>query len=127
MADKNKKKLEPLVKFFKEKGLTQEDIAARLCVSQAHVNQLLNGKTLFGKKTAAKWADVFGISAAWLLTGDGKMLTNDKKENNYLSDTANLNQETSEDAKTLGFISLLKKKDEQIDRLITLLEQSQKK
>lgn len=66
--------LEKLKEFFKEKGLTQEMIAEQLGISQSLVNQYLNGKKPFGKKTAKRWADKFGLSPSWLLIREGKMI-----------------------------------------------------
>ena len=63
-----------LKNHFKKEHLTQEDIAERLGVTQVYVSGLLNGKRAFGKKQAAKWQDLFGISAVWLLTGEGDMM-----------------------------------------------------
>ncbi len=61
--------------FFKKKGITQQQIADRLGVSQAYIYQLLCGRTAFGKGTASKFQDIYGLSAAWLLTGEGEMLS----------------------------------------------------
>lgn len=73
--------LEILKYFFKEKGLTQEMIAEQLNISQSLVNQYLNGKKAFGKKTAKKWADTFGISPSWLLIQEGDMLDKERIDN----------------------------------------------
>ncbi|WP_418409298.1 helix-turn-helix domain-containing protein [Alistipes sp.] len=62
-----------LKRHFKEQGLTQDKIASILGISQAAVNAQLNGKP-FGKKSAEKWGNAFGIKPNWLLTGDGAML-----------------------------------------------------
>lgn len=70
----SKKNGEILKAYFKSIGKTQEDIAAELGVTHPYVNALLNGKP-FGKKQAAKWEILFGISAYWLITGKGAMLT----------------------------------------------------
>ncbi|MBP3776721.1 MAG: helix-turn-helix transcriptional regulator [Prevotella sp.] len=69
-------KVERLRKFFEEKGITQEQLAAKLGVDKAHVNKLLMGKKEFGKRTARTWSDLFGLSYSWLLTGEGEMETN---------------------------------------------------
>lgn len=123
---KDKEKFcEELKKFFRELGLTQEQIAARFGISQQYVASLLNGKNEFGKKAAKRWADEFGISEAWLLTGEGDLITG----NNVV-----LNNENGDNFNGAGFtvhkgdadyISLLKKKDEQIDRLLTIIENMQ--
>ncbi|HPW66777.1 MAG TPA: helix-turn-helix domain-containing protein [Salinivirgaceae bacterium] len=68
-----------LKKYFDELGYTQQNVADKLGVSQAAVSALLNGKP-FGKKLAAKWAEVFGLRPNWLLTGEGEMFREAKKE-----------------------------------------------
>ena len=72
MGDKN---FSALAEYFKSKGVTQLAIAEKLGVSKAYVNALMTGKKAFGKSQAAKWSSEFGISASWLLTGDGVMFT----------------------------------------------------
>lgn len=69
-------KLLALSQFLAERGLTQEEVASALGVSQPYVNALLKGKKGFGKEQAKKWSDLFGLSASWLLTGEGDMLRN---------------------------------------------------
>lgn len=65
---------EALTNYFEGKGISQVAIAQRLRVSRAYVNSLLSGRQRFGKKQAQIWNDIFGISKAWLLTGEGEML-----------------------------------------------------
>jgi len=60
--------------YIKALGLTQQDVAARLGVTQVAVNKMLNGKP-FGKNQALKWNIVFGINPNWLRTGEGEMFT----------------------------------------------------
>lgn len=59
--------------YFSDNNITQQQIADKLGISQAAVGKWLNGKP-FGKKTAAKWSEVFGLNPSWLLTGNGPML-----------------------------------------------------
>lgn len=60
------------------------------------------------------------LSAEWLLTGKGKMIVaNDNLAQQFENPTI--------DEIVNKFIDLLKKRDDQIDRLLTLLEQEQKK
>lgn len=65
---------EDLKDFFKKRGMTQEQIAASLGVTQGYVTQLLNQKAAFGKANAKKWGEKFGLNPVWLLTGEGEML-----------------------------------------------------
>lgn len=63
-----------LLEYFDQKGVSQVDIAAQLGVSKAYINSLFTGRRPFGKKQAELWAEKFGFSKAWLLTGNGEML-----------------------------------------------------
>lgn len=123
---------EKLKEYFKDKGLTQMQIAEISGVSQSYVAALLNGSKVFGKKQAQKWGDLFNISPNWLLTGIGEMQYNPSSiiQQNQNGDNINGHsiklEKTSETEKLLNALSecheLLRKKDEQIDRLLSLLE-----
>lgn len=63
-----------LQEYFRSNKVSQDDIAKLLGVSQAYVSALLSGKKAFGKKQAQKFAELFGLSPSWLLTGEGEML-----------------------------------------------------
>lgn len=69
-----------LKEFFKEKGITQVQAAELLGTTQQVVQKLLKDRP-FGKRTAEKWQQVFGLNPAWLLTGRGEMfLEGEQKE-----------------------------------------------
>ena len=74
-----------LRKYFKGQGLTQKDIAETFGVSTAYINSLFTGKRAFGKDQADKWANHFGLSTLWLLTGEGEMLKSTSTEDNNAS------------------------------------------
>lgn len=63
-----------LKKFFKAKGITQQQIGDALGTTQVYVNSILNGRAQIGKSTAKKFHDLYGLSVAWLLTGEGEMM-----------------------------------------------------
>lgn len=65
-----------LKSFFKKKGITQNDIAKDLNVSQPYVNSILNGRMPIGKNQARRLSNLYGLSFSWLLTGEGEMLAN---------------------------------------------------
>ena len=67
-------KLLKLRNYLKDNGLTQVKIAEVFNVDKGYINQLLTGRKAFGKRTAQEWSDQFGLSASWLLTGEGEML-----------------------------------------------------
>ena len=81
-----KKIYEELKEYFESQGISQKEIAYKTEVTPAYVNKLLNGEKGFGKKTAAKWSNLFGLSESYLLTGEGEMLKSSKftatKDNN---------------------------------------------
>ncbi|MBD5240479.1 MAG: helix-turn-helix domain-containing protein [Barnesiella sp.] len=76
---------EALQEHFKNEGLSQVAIAEELGVTKSYVNALLSGRQRFGKKQAETWSEKFGISKAWLLTGEGEML---KPDNNLSDDSS---------------------------------------
>ncbi len=63
-----------LKKFFRDRKITQQSIADILGSSNSYVNQLLNGKCSLGRVAAQKLHDAYGLSVAWLLTGEGDMM-----------------------------------------------------
>jgi SOS-response transcriptional repressor LexA len=74
-------KIKKLRLFLKDNNITQENAATRLGITVGAVNALLTGKRDFGRKSAAAWADEFGLSEYWLMTGQGEMLlTNEKND-----------------------------------------------
>lgn len=119
-------KSEKLSNFFVTKGLTQKNIADALSVSEPCVNALINGRREFGKRTASEWQKQFGLSAAWLMTGEGDMLRTpihaEEGSVQVMGNASNVNAGKTIDS----LVELLKRKDEQIDRLIRLLEEKER-
>ena len=74
MNDDNKKKLH---EYFDNQGITQIQIAKDLNVTKNYINMLFTGRRYFGRKTAQRFEDLYGISYAWLMTGEGNMLKSD--------------------------------------------------
>ena len=79
---------EKLRSYFKEIGMSQVEIAEKLGVSKTTVNNLLTGYSKFGKAQAEKWSELFGISKAFLLTGEG--LITDEDATQYEENISNL-------------------------------------
>lgn len=75
-----------LDKFFKNKGLSQREIADTMGVSSAYINAVLCGRKMIGKKVAEKFSNLYGLSASWLLTGEGEMIADVSKPTNEVSD-----------------------------------------
>lgn len=113
---------ENLRKFFESKGITQKSIADELNVAPAYINKLLTGKKAFGKKTAQRFQDLYGLSSSWLLTGEGSMLTEPATAPTASSSTdlsSALNKAMDEIAAQRR---ITEKSQQQIDRLLSLLE-----
>lgn len=113
---------ENLRKFFESKGITQKSIADELNVAPAYINKLLTGKKAFGKKTAQRFQDLYGLSSSWLLTGEGSMLTEPATAPAASSSTdlsSALNKAMDEIAAQRR---ITEKSQQQIDRLLSLLE-----
>ncbi len=66
-----------LKNFFSSHGITQTRLAEDLEVSQQYVSRLLTGAAPFGKKTATRFSELYGLSVSWLLTGEGPMMAAD--------------------------------------------------
>lgn len=60
-----------LKEYLEKKGYSQQLIASELGVSVPYVNAILVGSKTLGKKGAKKWANLFGLSEKFLLTGKG--------------------------------------------------------
>ena len=73
-----------LTDFFRSQGITQDEIAAQLGVTQQYVSGLLSGKKAFGKKQANRFSELWGISPSWLLTGEGDMMVNAPKNHQVI-------------------------------------------
>lgn len=67
-----------LKKFFADKNLSQTKIAEIVGTSQQTISGLLSNRN-FGKRTAQKWSEAFGLNPAWLITGEGEMMLADKE------------------------------------------------
>jgi len=119
---------EKLRAYFEEKGITQEELAAQLGVSQPYVNALLNDKKSFGKKQAQKWNELFGLSVNWLLTGLGDMHSDSIIQNNQNGDNIHGHSVTVNKTEK-DYLEIIKtqaeqlsKSQEQIDRLLSIIE-----
>lgn len=58
--------------FLEENGITLTEAASRLGCSQQAVSNQLSGRKI-GENVARKWADEFGFSLVYLMTGDGSL------------------------------------------------------
>lgn len=104
--------------FFREKNITQDEIAEELGVSQSYVSGLLTGKKGFGKKQAQRFFELWGISPSWLLTGEGEMLKKPYKE---IGETKN-RLLMDEPLDTARLLRIIESQQNTIERLSRMLE-----
>lgn len=116
---------EQLKDFFKEKGLSQNDIARDLGVSTAYVNALLNGKKTFGKRQASVFAEKYGLSKSFLLTGIGDITDNHKMIEVHVSGGSKTiigDGQINENSENTVRIAVLEKENEMLREQIELLK-----
>lgn len=63
-----------LNRFFREKGMSPQDIADKVGRTPKNIIDLLTGRNKFILKTACVFSEAFGLSPAWLMTGKGNMM-----------------------------------------------------
>ena len=109
--------------FIAYKRLTQRRFQASIGVSSAYINSITDG---IGADVLRKVSIEYPeLNTDWLLTGEGEMLNSapssgiTQHQNGGSNNSQTLTPGQSDVSK---FIELLQKKDEQIDRLLTLLE-----
>jgi len=59
---------ETLKNYFASQKMTQNEVADKLQLSRTIISNYLNGQKNFGRHSAQKWANTFGIDAVWLMT-----------------------------------------------------------
>lgn len=94
---------EGLKEYLEEKGYSQPKMAKMLGVSVPYVNAILVGPKTLGKKGAKKWANLFGLSENFLLTGKGPISPDDDAQ--------------SDEEYNEHIDALLEEKDDRIDSL----------
>lgn len=115
--------------YFKERGISQKEIADAMGVSPAYINAIFTGKRNLGKNNAEKLQEKFGLSASWLLTGEGSMLIGDiSGDSNAIGHGASVSNSNDSKIveKLLDEISeqrkLVSESQRQVDRLLSIVE-----
>ena len=65
---------EKMKQYFRSQGIAQTEIAVALNISKQYVNNIFSGRAPIGKGLASRLSEAYGLSPAWLLTGEGEML-----------------------------------------------------
>ena len=126
------RKIDRFVEYMKIKGLNDNKVTLECGLSQGLLGQAKTGKSDLGAKTIDKILNKYqDLNKVWLLTGEGEMLKsgvsieNGDGSTQVIGDGNNVNTPSALD-KALDEIAaqrrLVEKSQEQIDRLITLLE-----
>lgn len=112
-------RLKVCIAYLKDNGVihTQQNIVDMMQRNKSSVSRALNGDPLYlTNDFIESFTKTFRVfNQIWIETGEGDMLANDS--NTCLDNNNQINSYIVE-----RFIKLLEKKDEQIDRLIGLLE-----
>lgn len=112
-------RLKVCIAYLKDNGVihTQQNIVDMMQRNKSSVSRALNGDPLYlTNDFIESFTKTFRIfNQIWIETGEGDMLANDS--NTCLDSNNQINSYIVE-----RFIKLLEKKDEQMDRLIGLLE-----
>lgn len=77
----NTEQIKKLREYFENQGITQSQIAHDLDSSIQYINNMLSGRREFGRNTSRRFEEAYGISAAWLMTGEGEMMVSDRYNN----------------------------------------------
>lgn len=121
---------ERIILFIKSQKISTSEFERRSCLSNGYVNNIRDG--MGADKLECVLRAFPMLNRVWLLTGEGEMLNpsiiqNNRNGDNNYGHSVKVEKTTDID-KLLNTISdchsLLQKKDEQIDRLLTLLENS---
>lgn len=118
-------RIKTCIAFLKDNGVihTQQNIVDMMQRNKSSVSRALNGDPLYlTNDFIESFANTFQVNKNWLETGEGEMLLN---SNTCLDIKTNENQVNSYLVER--FIKLLEKKDEQMDRLIGIIEKSTNK
>lgn len=128
---------ERLIEYIKYKGIGQNKFAESIGVSSGYVNNIR--KSIQPDKVLSISKEYPDLNTGWLLTGEGAMLRASQSIGDISGSTvvgANVNGSgntiTNNDVAGLielqkGYQQMLKEKDKQIDRLLSIIENSTKK
>lgn len=123
--------------YMRYKGLNDNQVTIHCELAQGLLSQARKGKSDLGDKTIAKILKVYqDLNRVWLLTGEGEMLKNsttqtssgDNSPNisgngNHVNNAATIDKALNEIAEQRRLVS---KSQEQIDRLLGIIEQMTK-
>jgi transcriptional regulator with XRE-family HTH domain len=121
---------ERVKKLIKLKGVTPYVVYLKTGISQATLSRILNNATARPSiRSIEKLADYFGVNPEWILLGDkldiSKLSGRDISVSGGISQN-NLEGDNVATMDTETFLTLLRKKDEQIDKLLDIINKQNK-
>lgn len=120
---------EALKVVFLRMGIYKKaDMAEFLGYKSPYFSGIINGKEKMSDSFLKTISDKLHINIQWITTGEGDMTSENRVvQQNQSGDNINGHSVTVNKTETDSFIELLKKKDEQIDRLLTIIEKLNQK
>ena len=110
-----------LTEFIEYKGISKSEFCRTIGVSNAFVTSIV--KSIQPDKLQRIALNYPDLNTAWLLTGEGGMIKGDGNQSvNGNHNTAIQGNGNQVNCETTRFLALLEKKDEQIDRLLAIIE-----
>jgi hypothetical protein len=127
------------IKYLKKNDFIekQQDLVNKLGYNKTYISGILNGKIELSSKFIETFCSCFPIiNTEWLLTGEGEMLRTTQNIGDISNSTvvgANVNgnginiSHNNFSEMIEGYKDAIKKRDEQIDRLINIIEKLSEK
>lgn len=119
---------ERVKQLAENKGITMYILSLETGISQSSLSRFITGKGEISRKNLKKLSEYFHVDLDWLVTGEGEQ-TPSIIQQNHSGDNINGQSVTvnkSETEKLLEVIDkchdLLREKDEQINRLLNIIE-----
>ena len=120
---------EALKVVFLRMGIYKKaDMAEYLGYKSPYFSGIINGKEKMSDSLLKTISEKLHINIQWITTGEGDMTSENRVvQQNQSGDNINGHSVTVNKTETDSFIELLKKKDEQIDRLLSIIEKLNQK
>ena len=120
---------EALKVVFLRMGIYKKaDMAEYLGYKSPYFSRIINGKEKMSDSFLKTISEKLHINIQWITTGEGDMTSENRVvQQNQSGDNINGHSVTVNKTETDSFIELLKKKDEQIDRLLSIIEKLNQK
>lgn len=104
------------------------EMAEYLGYKNPYFSGIINGKEKMSDRFLKTISEKLHINTQWITTGKGDMISENRVvQQNQSGDNINGHSVTVNKTETDSFIELLKRKDEQIDRLLSIIEKLNQK